>query len=74
MYSGGMSKEKNMTEFKIGQKVILNCKNLVSKKHLDDDGWFGVYGTIIGFTPKRIIADCDRGTGYYKPENVKNIL
>jgi len=61
-------------KYEVGQKVILNCKNLVSKKHLDDDGWFGVYGTIIGFTPKRIIAECDaRGVGYYKPENVKEM-
>lgn len=61
-------------KYKVGQKVILNCKNLVSKKHLDDDGWFGVTGTIIGFTPKRIIAENDiRGVGYYKLENVMEV-
>jgi exoribonuclease II len=68
-------KESNMEKFKIGQKVILNCKNFVAKKHLDDDGWFGVYGTITGFTNKRIKAvnDLRETEGFYKPENVQII-
>lgn len=73
MYNEGMSKEKNMTEFKIGQKVWVNISSFMPKSTLADDGTFEVLGTIVGFTPKRIIADCDRGTGYYKPENIKNI-
>ena len=63
------------TNFKIGQKVILNCKNFVSPRHLDDDGWFGVTGTITALTSKRIRAINDiRGTeGLYSPDNVKPI-
>ena len=72
MYNEGMSKEKNMTEFKIGQKVWVNIASFMPKSTLADDGTFEVLGTIVGFTPKRIIADCDRGIGYYKPENIKN--
>jgi hypothetical protein len=70
-------KEKKMkhTQFKIGQKVILNCKNFVSQSNLDDDGWFGVYGTITGITNKRIKAvnDLRETEGFYKPENVRRI-
>jgi hypothetical protein len=64
-----------MKKFKIGQKVILNCKSFVSKKHLDDNGWFEVTGTITGFTNKRIkaINDVRDTEGLYKPENVKYI-
>lgn len=63
------------TEFQIGQKVILNCKNFVSKSNLDNEGWFCVYGTITGFTKKRIKAvnDLRETEGLYKPENVKPI-
>ena len=64
---------KFLQDFKVGQKVILNCKNFVSPRHLDDDGWFGVTGTITALTEKRIRAVNDaRGTeGLYSPDNVK---
>mgnify|MGYP003114708036 CR=1 FL=1 len=62
-------------KFKVGQKVILNCKSFVPKNTLDDDGWFPVEGTITGFTEKRIKAiNQVRDTeGLYKPENVKEL-
>jgi len=62
-------------KYQIGQKVILNCKNLVSSKHLDEDGWFGVTGTITDITVKRIKAVNDlRGTeGFYSLQNVKSM-
>jgi len=61
------------TNFKIGQKVILNCKNFVSPRHLDDDGWFAVTGTITAITPKRIKAvnDWRETEGLYSFDNVK---
>ena len=59
-------------EFKIGEKVWINIASFMPKSTLADDGTFQVWGTIIGFTPKRIIADCDsRGIGYYKPQNIR---
>jgi len=67
------SKENNMTELEIGQKVWVNIASFMPKSTLADDGTFEVLGTIIGFTPKRIITDSDRGVGYYKPENVRKI-
>tara|TARA_Y100000114_G_scaffold156406_1_gene183517 strand:- start:2903 stop:3193 length:291 start_codon:yes stop_codon:yes gene_type:complete len=62
-------------KLKIGQKVILNCKNFVSQSNLDDDGWFAVYGVITGFTKKRIKAvnELRNTEGFYKPENVRGI-
>jgi len=61
--------------YKIGQKVLLNCKNFVSPSNLDDDGWFAVYGTITGFTKKRIkaINDVRNTEGYYSPKNVRSL-
>ena len=38
---------------------------------LEQDGTFNVWGTVIGFTDKRIIANCEgRGIGHYKPQNI----
>jgi len=61
--------------YKIGQKVILNCKNFVAKNNLDNKGWFPVTGTITGFTNKRIkaINDYRHSEGFYKIENVMEI-
>ena len=61
--------------YKIGQKVLLNCKNFVSPSNLDDDGWFAVTGTITAITAKRIRAFNDlRGIeGYYSPDNVREV-
>lgn len=61
------------SKYQIGQKVILNCKNLTSTKYLDNDGWFAVTGTITAITAKRIRAVNDlRGTeGLYSFDNVK---
>ena len=60
-------------KFKVGQKVILNCKSFVPKNTLDDDGWFSVEGTITGFTEKRIKTQSRDTEGLYKPENVKEL-
>ena len=40
------------SKYQIGQKVILNCKNMTSSKYLDEDGWFAVTGTITAITAK----------------------
>ena len=63
------------SKYQIGQKVILNCKNMTSSKYLDEDGWFAVTGTITAITAKRIRAVNDlRGTeGLYSLDNVKPI-
>lgn len=60
-------------KFKIGEKVILNCKSFVPSECLDDAGWFPVDGIITGFTKKRIRAkNFVRETeGLYAPHNVK---
>tara|TARA_R100000734_G_C3304285_1_gene94808 strand:+ start:1085 stop:1294 length:210 start_codon:yes stop_codon:yes gene_type:complete len=60
-------------KYQIGQKVILNCKNMTSARYLDDNGWFAVTGTITDITAKRIRAVNDlRGTeGLYSFDNVK---
>lgn len=60
-----------MAKFKVGDKVWVNIASFMPKSTLADDGTFEVWGIIIGFTPKRIIADCEgRGVGYYKPQNI----
>ena len=61
------------SKYQIGQKVILNCKNMTSSTYLDEDGWFAVTGTITAITAKRIRAVNDlRGTeGLYSLNNVK---
>ncbi len=61
----------NKKEFEIGEKVWVNIASFMPKSTLEDDGTYLVWGTVVGFTPKRIIADCDsRGVGYYKPQNI----
>ena len=61
------------SKYQIGQKVILNCKNMTLSRYLDEDGWFAVTGTITAITAKRIRAVNDlRGTeGLYSLDNVK---
>ena len=61
------------SKYQIGQKVILNCKNMTLSRYLDEDGWFAVTGTITAITAKRIRAVNDlRGTeGLYSYDNVK---
>ena len=61
------------SKYQIGQKVILNCKNMTLSRYLDEDGWFAVTGTITAITAKRIRAVNDlRGTeGLYSLNNVK---
>ncbi len=61
------------SKYQIGQKVILNCKNMTLSRYLDEDGWFAVTGTITAITAKRIRAVNDfRGTeGLYSFDNVK---
>ena len=63
-------------KFKIDQRVWLNCKSFVPKNHLYENGWFGVSGTITGFTEKRIkaINDVRNTEGFYKLENVKELI
>jgi hypothetical protein len=66
---GVINMEKN--QYKIGEKVWVNLTSFMPKSTLADDGTFKVWGTIVGFTSKRIIADCDgRGIGYYKSNNI----
>ena len=61
-------------KFEVGEKVWVNIASFMPKSTLADDGTFDVLGTIIGFTPKRIIANCDgRGIGYYKPQNISKV-
>jgi len=62
-------------KFKIGQKVILNCKSFVPANCLDEQGWFSVEGVITGFTAKRIKAkNLVRDTeGLYAPHNVRTV-
>lgn len=62
-----------MEQFEIGQKVWVNIASFMPKSTHTDDGKVEMLGTIVGFTPKRIIADLDRGVGYYKPENIRKI-
>ncbi len=58
-------------QYKIGEKVWVNLASFMPKSTLSDDGTFKVWGTIVGFTSKRIIADCEgRGVGYYKSNNI----
>jgi len=61
------------SKYQIGQKVILNCKNMTLSRYLDEDGWFAVTGTITAITAKRIRTVNDfRGTeGLYSFDNVK---
>jgi hypothetical protein len=67
------NKMKN-NQYKIGEKVWVNLASFMPKSTLDDDGSFKVWGTIIGFTSKRIIVDCEgRGIGYYKPNNISKV-
>jgi len=74
---GAITKEKKMENqnYKIGQKVLLNCKSFVSPSNLNDDGWFPVYGTVTGFTKKRIkaINEMRDTEGYYSPDNVREV-
>ena len=57
--------------FKLGEKVWVNLSSFMPKSTLADDGTFKVSGTVVGFTAKRIIADCEgRGVGYYKAQNI----
>lgn len=69
-----MTNSENKTKihkFEVGEKVWVNIASFMPKSTLADDGTFEVWGTIIGFTAKRIIADCEgRGIGYYKPQNI----
>lgn len=59
------------TNFKIGEKVWVNIASFMPKSTLDEDGTFKVWGTVIGFTEKRIIADAEgRGIGHYKLQNI----
>ena len=61
----------NNNQYKKGEKVWVKLSSFMPKSTLADDGTFKVWGTIIGFTSKRIIADCEgRGIGYYKPNNI----
>ncbi len=61
-------------QYKIGEKVWVNLASFMPKSTLADDGTFKVSGTIVGFTSKRIIADCEvRGVGYYKSNNISKM-
>jgi hypothetical protein len=61
----------NKLGFKLGEKVWVNIASFMPKSTLEEDGTFNVWGTVIGFTEKRIIANCEgRGIGHYKPQNI----
>ena len=62
-------------QYKIGEEVIINCKNFVPSNCLDSNGWFAVKGVITGFTAKRIkVRNFVRETeSFYSPNNVRRL-